>query len=198
MDTVVAISFGGIYQGYLTLADEIKEQAPKAISELHAMGIRTTLLSGDKEAVAQKVAMELGIPSFYGGLLPEDKVEHLKRLPKGKGNVLFVGDGMNDAPVLALSDAGIAMGGLGSDAAIETADVVIQDDNPKKIPMAIRIGKVTRSIVWQNIILAFGVKAVVLALGAGGLASMWEAVFADVGVALLAILNAVRIQNKTF
>jgi len=198
VDTVVAISFGGIYQGYLTLADEIKEQAPKAISELHAMGIRTTLLSGDKEAVAQKVAMELGIPSFYGGLLPEDKVEHLKRLPKGKGNVLFVGDGMNDAPVLALSDAGIAMGGLGSDAAIETADVVIQDDNPKKIPMAIRIGKVTRSIVWQNIILAFGVKAVVLALGAGGLASMWEAVFADVGVALLAILNAVRIQNKTF
>ncbi|MHA6727135.1 heavy metal translocating P-type ATPase [Chryseobacterium sp. A301] len=198
VDTVIAIAFGGVYKGYLTLADELKEQSHAAIAELHQLGLRTTLLSGDKEAVAQKVAAELGIKSAYGGLLPEDKVAHVKTLGKTESPILFVGDGMNDAPVLALSDVGIAMGGLGSDAAIETADVVIQDDNPLRVPMAIKIGKATKSIVWQNIILAFGVKAIVLALGAGGIASMWEAVFADVGVALLAILNAVRIQNKKF
>lgn len=198
VDTVIAIAYGDNYKGYLTLADELKEESAAAISELHRLGLGTTLLSGDKDAVAQKVAAELGIKSAYGGLLPEDKVEHVKTLSKTESPILFVGDGMNDAPVLALSDVGIAMGGLGSDAAIETADVVIQDDNPIRIPMAIKIGKATKSIVWQNIILAFGVKAVVLALGAGGIASMWEAVFADVGVALLAILNAVRIQNKKF
>jgi len=125
-------------------------------------------------------------------------VNRLKELKSKNESVAFIGDGVNDAPVVALSDVGIAMGGLGSDATIETADVVIQDDKPSKIPVAIKIGKETKKIVWQNIVLAFGVKAIVLILGAGGLATMWEAVFADVGVALLAILNAVRIQNMKF
>lgn len=130
--------------------------------------------------------------------MPDDKVNKIKEI-KAKGNIVaFVGDGVNDAPVVALSDIGIAMGGLGSDATIETADVVIQDDMPSKMPMAINIGKQTKKIVWQNIILAFTVKAIVLTLGAGGLATMWEAVFADVGVALLAILNAIRIQKMSF
>ena len=156
------------------------------------------MLSGDKTAVVEKVAKTLGITNAFGSLLPEDKVSQLQKI-KAKGErVAFVGDGVNDAPVVALSDVGIAMGGLGSDATVETADVVIQDDQPSKIPMAIKIGKATKKIVWQNIGLAFGVKAIVLILGAGGLATMWEAVFADVGVALLAILNAVRIQKMKF
>ncbi|MCY1536979.1 Cadmium, zinc and cobalt-transporting ATPase [compost metagenome] len=156
------------------------------------------MLSGDKSTVVQYVAQTLDIKNAYGDLLPEDKVNKVKALKTSKKSIAFVGDGVNDAPVVALSDVGIAMGGLGSDATIETADVVIQDDQPSKIPMAIRIGKATRKIVWQNIGLAFGVKAVVLILGAGGLATMWEAVFADVGVALLAIVNAIRIQHKQF
>ena len=131
-------------------------------------------------------------------LIDEDKVNKVKEIKERNESVAFVGDGVNDAPVIALSSVGIAMGGLGSDATIETADIVIQDDMPSKIPMAINIGKQTKRIVWQNIILAFSVKAIVLLLGAGGLASMWEAVFADVGVALLAILNAVRIQRAEF
>lgn len=140
----------------------------------------------------------MGIPRAYGDLLPEGKVAHLEALKQNKTNkIAFVGDGINDAPVLALSDIGIAMGGLGSDAAIETADVVIQTDQPSKVATAICIGKFTRTIVWQNIALAFGVKLIVLMLGAGGIATMWEAVFADVGVALLAILNAVRILKTT-
>ncbi|MBX2954485.1 MAG: HAD-IC family P-type ATPase, partial [Leadbetterella sp.] len=150
------------------------------------------------DTVVQYVARELGIEKAFGDLLPEDKVNKVKEIKAGKEIVAFVGDGVNDAPVVALSDVGIAMGGLGSDATIETANVVIQDDNPAKIPLAIRIGKATRKIVWQNIGLAFGVKAIVLILGAGGLATMWEAVFADVGVALLAILNAIRIQRMKF
>jgi len=162
------------------------------------MGVRITMLSGDKTAVVQKVAAELGIQKSFGDLLPEGKVNKLEEIKAQDKNVAFVGDGVNDAPVIALSDVGIAMGGLGSDAAIETADVVIQDDRLAKIPLAITIGKKTRQIVWQNITLAFAVKAAVLLLGAGGLATMWEAVFADVGVALLAILNAVRIQRMKF
>lgn len=156
------------------------------------------MLSGDKQAVVDKVALYLGIDKAYGDLLPEQKVKKLEAIKHDKLNVVaFVGDGINDAPVLALSDVGIAMGGLGSDAAIETADVIIQTDQPSKIAQAISIGKATNKIIWQNIGLAFGVKVIVLILGAGGLATMWEAVFADVGVALLAILNAVRIQRMT-
>ncbi len=149
-------------------------------------------------SVVAYVAKQLGIDNAFGDLLPEDKVNKVKELKGRNESVAFVGDGVNDAPVVALSDVGMAMGGLGSDATIETADVVIQDDMPSKIPMAINIGKQTKKIVWQNIILAFSVKAVVLVLGAGGLATMWEAVFADVGVALIAILNAVRIQRMKF
>lgn len=196
--TVIAIAYDGQFVGYLTISDSIKVDAKIAVDKLHKMGVRATMLSGDKSAVVQYVAGQLGIDSAYGDLLPEDKVNKVKEIKVHNGSVAFVGDGVNDAPVIALSDAGIAMGGLGSDAAIETADVVIQDDMPSKIPMAINIGKQTKKIVYQNILLAFGVKAVVLILGAGGLATMWEAVFADVGVALLAILNAVRIQRMKF
>src|SRR5690606_12700481 len=140
-------------------------------------------------------AEELQIERAYGDLLPEDKVLKMKEINVDRGSIAFVGDGVNDAPVMALSDVGIAMGGLGSDATIEAADVVIQDDRPGKILTAIAIGKKTKRVIWQNIGFAFGVKAIVLILGAGGLATMWEAVFADVGVALLAILNAVRIER---
>lgn len=196
--TVIAIAYGGKFVGYLTISDSIKVDAKITIDKLRNMGVRAVMLSGDKSAVVEHVARQLGIDSAYGDLLPEDKVSKVKEIKSRNGSVAFVGDGVNDAPVIALSDAGIAMGGLGSDAAIETADVVIQDDMPSRIPMAINIGKQTKKIVWQNIILAFGVKAVVLILGAGGLATMWEAVFADVGVALLAILNAVRIQKMKF
>lgn len=196
--TTIAIAYGGVFAGYITIADQIKEDAQKAIDRLNLMNVKTTMLSGDKSNVVQHVAKQLGIQNAFGDLLPEDKVTHLKSIKEAGEKVAFVGDGVNDAPVVALSDAGIAMGGLGSDATIETADIVIQDDKPSKIPIAIKIGKETRKIVWQNITLAFGVKAIVLILGAGGLATMWEAVFADVGVALLAILNAVRIQRMKF
>ncbi|WP_300672669.1 heavy metal translocating P-type ATPase [Soonwooa sp.] len=198
VETLIAIAFDGKFAGYITISDKIKEDAAKAISELKSLGIKTTMLSGDKSAVVKSVAEKLSIDNAFGDLLPEDKVNKVKEIKARGESVAFVGDGVNDAPVVALSDVGIAMGGLGSDATIETADVVIQDDKPSKIPMAIRIGKETKKIVWQNIILAFAVKAVVLILGASGKASMWEAVFADVGVALLAILNAVRIQNMNF
>ena len=156
------------------------------------------MLSGDKQAVADAVAKELNIDQAYGDLLPENKVEKVEELKSQNLKIAFVGDGVNDAPVVALADAGIAMGGLGSDATIETADIVIQNDQPTKIFTAINIGKKTKQIVYQNIGLAFAVKAVVLVLGAGGLATMWEAVFADVGVAMLAILNAIRIQRMKF
>lgn len=196
--TVTAIAYEGKFAGYLTIADRIKEDAGSAIRQLHDMNVKATMLSGDKSAVVKHVAGELGIDNAYGDLLPEDKVSRVREIKARNESVAFVGDGLNDAPVIALSDVGIAMGGLGSDSAIETADVVIQDDKPSKIPMAVRIGKKTKSIVWQNIFFAFAVKALVLILGAGGLATMWEAVFADVGVALLAILNATRIQRMTF
>ncbi|MCD0478471.1 cadmium-translocating P-type ATPase [Chryseobacterium sp. LC2016-29] len=196
--TLIAIAYDKKFVGYLTIADSIKEDAQLTINKLKALNVKTTMLSGDKTSVVQFVANELGIENAFGDLLPEDKVNKVKELKAKNQTVAFVGDGVNDAPVVALSDVGIAMGGLGSDATIETADVVIQDDKPSKIPMAINIGKQTKKIVWQNIILAFAVKAIVLVLGAGGLATMWEAVFADVGVALLAILNAVRIQRMKF
>lgn len=196
--TVIAISYDRKFAGYLTIADSIKEDAQSTIDTLKQLGVNITMLSGDKSSVVQFVAQKLGINNAFGDLLPEDKVNKVKEIKAQNETVAFVGDGVNDAPVVALSDVGIAMGGLGSDATIETADVVIQDDKPSKIPTAIAIGKQTKRIVWQNISLAFGVKAIVLILGAGGLATMWEAVFADVGVALLAIMNAVRIQRMKF
>jgi Zn2+/Cd2+-exporting ATPase len=196
--TLIAIAYDGKFAGYLTIADSIKADSQLTIDKLKALGVATTMLSGDKSSVVKYVADKLGIINAFGDLLPEDKVNKVKDLKGRNETVCFVGDGVNDAPVVALSDVGIAMGGLGSDATIETADVVIQDDMPSKIPMAINIGKQTKRIVWQNITLAFLVKAIVLVLGAGGLATMWEAVFADVGVALLAILNAVRIQRMKF
>lgn len=198
VDTVIAMAQNKQFVGYLSIADEIKKDAPAAIAQLKELGIKLTMLSGDKSSVVQFVAKKLGLDQAFGDLLPEDKVNKVKEIKNTGESVAFVGDGVNDAPVVALSDAGIAMGGLGSDATIETADIVIQDDRPSKIPLAIRIGKATRRIVWQNVTLAFVVKGIVLLLGAGGLATMWEAVFADVGVALLAILNAVRIQRMRF
>ncbi|WP_432411294.1 heavy metal translocating P-type ATPase [Rasiella sp. SM2506] len=197
VESIVMVAIDNKFVGYVTIADELKEDAHQAIKEIRDSGIsKIIMLSGDKDSITQQVAKELGIDWAKGGLLPEDKlteVEKLKAQPGAK--VAFIGDGINDAPVLAASDVGIAMGGLGSDVAIETADIIIQTDQPSKIARAIKIGRSTRSIVWQNIGLAFGVKIVVLILGAGGLATMWEAVFADVGVALLAILNAVRLQR---
>ena len=199
VETTVVLAIDNEYKGYITISDEVKDDSESAINNLKNNGIKTVMLSGDKDSLTQNIAKKLGIDSAFGGLLPEGKVEKLENLKSNpKEVVAFVGDGINDTPVLALSDVGMAMGGLGSDAAIETADVVIQTDQPSKIATAIKIGKETKKIVYQNIFLAFGVKVVVLILGAGGLANMWEAVFADVGVALLAILNAVRIQNMKF
>ncbi len=195
VDTIVVVAINNQYAGYITMGDEIKEDAVQAIKDMHSLNINTVMLSGDKQSVVDKVAKQVGIDEAYGDLLPEAKVEKVQQLKNGGKHIAFVGDGVNDAPVVALADAGIAMGGLGSDATIETADVVIQNDQPSKIVSAIKIGKITRNIVWQNIILAMVVKIIVLGLGAGGVATLWEAVIADVGVALLAILNAVRIQR---
>ncbi|HPB52432.1 MAG TPA: heavy metal translocating P-type ATPase, partial [Saprospiraceae bacterium] len=193
--TLVAIAVDDKFAGYVTIADEIKPNAAAVVRELADMGVELTMLSGDSSKVVAAVAREIGIRKAYGSLLPEDKVAKANEIKEASPPIAFVGDGMNDAPVLALSDVGIAMGGLGSDMAIESADVVIQDDDIKKIPLSIRIGKKTKTIVWQNILFAFGVKAAVLILGASGEATMWEAVFADVGVALIAVANAVRIQR---
>ena len=200
IESIVVVAIGNQYTGYVLIADEVKEDAQEAIRQMHLNGIKQTImLSGDKNSITQKVAKQIGIDTAFGDLLPENKVQKVEELKQDKTKIIaFVGDGINDAPVLALSDVGIAMGAMGSDAAIETANVVIQTDQPLKIVTAIKIGQATRSIVIQNIILAFAVKAIVLVLGAGGLATMWEAVFADVGVALLAILNAVRIQRMKF
>jgi Cd2+/Zn2+-exporting ATPase len=199
VETIVLMAVDGVYQGYVTIADEIKSDSKAAIVYLQKDNIQTKMLSGDKSSIVQKIGTELSIDESIGDLLPEEKMQQLEEIKKKSSTpIAFVGDGINDAPALALSDVGIAMGGLGSDAAIETASVVIQTDQPSKIPTAIRIGRATKNIVWQNITFAFGVKIIVLALGAGGIATMWEAVFADVGVALLAILNAVRLQQMKF
>ncbi|MGJ1224553.1 heavy metal translocating P-type ATPase [Sphingobacterium siyangense] len=194
--SIVLLAIEGQYAGYITVADRIKPDARAVIQAMHAQGLYTVMLSGDKTAVVDEVAKELGLDKAYGDLLPEDKVSHVQQLIDQGRRVSFAGDGVNDAPVVALAHVGIAMGGLGADATIETADVVIQNDEPHKILSAIKIGKITRSIVWQNVILAMGIKIIVLILGAGGIATLWEAVIADVGVALLAILNAIRIQHK--
>ncbi|MEG0697983.1 MAG: cadmium family heavy metal-translocating P-type ATPase, partial [Algoriella sp.] len=200
VESIVVVSVDNKYAGYITIADKIKEDAKVAIQNMKALGVtKTIMLSGDKNTITQKVAKEVNVDEAFGELLPEGKVEKVEFLKQNTNQIIaFVGDGINDAPVLALSDVGIAMGGLGSDAAIETADVVIQTDQPSKIATAIKIGRETKKIVIQNIILAMSVKAIVLLLGAEGIANMWEAVFADVGVAMLAILNAIRIQRMKF
>jgi Zn2+/Cd2+-exporting ATPase len=195
--TVVHVAIDRIYAGYIIIADEMKEDAVQAIRDLRAAGVeRIMMLTGDSQAVAQRIAKTLGVDTFAAELLPEDKVAAIEKLLKEfskKGKVAFVGDGINDAPVIARADVGIAMGGLGSDAAIETADVVLMTDAPSRVETAIQVGKKTHSIVLQNIIFALSIKAIFIGLGLFGLATMWEAVFADVGVALVAIFNATRI-----
>lgn len=197
--TIVYVSKNNKYMGNIIISDEIKEDAKETISQFKELGIKETImLSGDNKLVANEVGKSLGIDGVYGELLPQDKVSILEKImnEKGKeGKVAFVGDGVNDAPVLARADVGIAMGGLGSDAAIEAADIVIMTDEPNKISTGIKISKKTKKIVTQNIIFALGVKLIVLILGAFGVATMWEAVFADVGVSIIAILNSMRALN---
>lgn len=194
--TVVHVTISGIYSGYIVISDEIKEDSASAITRLKAFGInKTVLLTGDAKDVGESVGETLGLDEVYTELLPADKVNKVEKLiaeKSPKGNLIFAGDGINDAPVLSRADVGIAMGGLGSDAAIEAADVVIMNDEPSKIATAIAISKKTLRIVNQNIVLALGVKAIVLAMGAFGLSNLWEAVFADVGVSVIAILNSAR------
>lgn len=194
--TTVHVAVDGVYMGHLVISDQVKEDAADAIQALRACGVRkTVMLTGDAQAVGEDVARQLGLDEVHAQLLPADKVdrvEDLLRQTSPKGALAFVGDGINDAPVLSRADIGIAMGALGSDAAIEAADVVLMDDKPSKIALAIRIARKTRSIVRQNIVFALGVKFLVLGLGAFGLANMWEAVFADVGVSVIAILNSMR------
>lgn len=194
--TIVHIAVDKRYAGYLVIADEVKDDSLKAIQALNALGIhKTVMLTGDAAPVAESVGRQLGIQEIHAELLPGDKVAAIEQLEREKGpkeKIIFVGDGINDTPVLARADVGIAMGGLGSDAAIEAADIVIMTDEPSKIASAIGIAKRTRTIVWQNIAFALGVKAVFLLLGAFGIATMWEAVFSDVGVTVLAVLNSMR------
>lgn len=194
--TILHVSIDGKYAGHIIIADVVKEDAAECIKRLHAAGVRkTVMLTGDRAEVAEAVAKKLGLDEYHGKLLPEDKVNQVERLlgeTSEKGKLAFVGDGINDAPVLTRADIGIAMGAMGSDAAIEAADIVLMDDKPSKIASAIRIARKTMRIVWQNIVFALGVKFAVLVLAAVGLATMWLAVFADVGVAILAILNAMR------
>lgn len=198
--TVVYVACDGKYAGSILISDEIKSDSRKAISQLKALGVKNTvMLTGDNEEIAKAVSGELGLDEYHSQLLPDQKVEILERLDKSKGKggkLAFVGDGVNDAPVLARADIGIAMGGLGSDAAIEAADVVLMTDEPSKLVDAVKTAKATRRIVKQNIIFALAVKAAFLVLGAFGIAGMWEAVFGDVGVMLLAVLNAMRILKK--
>ncbi|MCD7971082.1 MAG: cadmium-translocating P-type ATPase [Candidatus Azobacteroides sp.] len=199
-ETSVIVAMDGKYAGYVTIADELKEDAQKAIEGMRQQGVEhIVLLSGDKSSIVREISEQLAINTAYGELLPEDKVTHIEAIKAtAQGTTAFVGDGINDAPALALSDIGIAMGGMGADAAIEVADVVIQSDQPSKIPVAIRIARRTKQIVIQNIVMALGIKVVILVLATLGMVSMWAAVFADVGVALLAILNSVKILRQKF
>jgi len=198
--TKVYVAVDGVYSGCIVISDEVKPDSRNAISALKTKGVRkTVMLTGDNPRIARAIADELGLDEAYGGLLPQEKVEKLENLNKQKGPkgiLAFAGDGINDAPVLAMADIGVAMGGLGSDAAIEAADVVLMTDEPSKLPELMDISRFTMKVVWQNIIFALGIKAVFLLLGAFGLAAMWEAVFADVGVCLLAVLNAIRIIQR--
>ncbi len=199
LGSIVYIAVNRQYIGYIEIADEIKKDSKNAVRSLKALGVKNTImLTGDRKNVGEEIGRKLGLDTVYAELLPDQKVQKLEEIEgerTTKGKVLFVGDGINDAPVLARADVGVAMGGLGSDAAIEAADVVIMNDEPSKIATAIGIGRRTRRIVWQNIIVALGVKLIFLILGAMGIATLWEAVFADVGVALLAILNAMRVMQ---
>ena len=202
--TVVHVAVDSEYAGCLVIADELKPDAPQAIDAMRAIGVeQITMLTGDAEMAARQIARSLNIDDYRAELLPEDKVEAVEEmmiLPGRSGKLAFVGDGINDAPALARADVGIAMGALGSEAAIETADVVIMTDSPAKIAQAINIGRRTKAIVWQNIILALVIKAVFIGLGIIGIANMWMAVIGDMGVALLAVANAMRvlyIPNKS-
>ena len=197
--TMLHVAENGKYLGHIVIADMVKDDAAKTIADLHATGVtKTVMLTGDAEEVARSVASKLGLDEFHAKLLPQDKVAEVERLldeESKKGRLAFVGDGINDAPVLTRADIGIAMGAMGSDAAIEAADIVLMDDKPSNIAKAIRLSRKTIGIVWQNIVFALGVKLAVLVLAAVGIANMWMAVFADVGVAILAILNAMRCMN---
>lgn len=197
--TIVHMAIDRNYAGFIVISDEVKEDSAKALKELKNIGVkRLVMLTGDSKAVGNRIGEHLGLDEVYAELLPHQKVEKLEMLyskKPTKGRLIFVGDGVNDAPVLARADVGVAMGGLGSDAAIEAADVVLMTDEPSKLVSAVRIARRTRNIVWQNITFALGVKFIVLILGAGGIAALWEAVFADVGVAVLAVLNAMRVME---
>ncbi|SFC43018.1 heavy metal translocating P-type ATPase [Clostridium uliginosum] len=194
--TVVYVSINGVYNGNIVIADEVKDDSKESIKKLKALGInKIVMLTGDSKLVAEQVAIDLGVDDFKSELLPVDKVvqvENLIKEKKSNGKLIFVGDGINDAPVLARADIGVAMGGIGSDAAIEAADVILMKDNPLALVDAIKAGRKTNKILWQNIIFSLGIKIIVLILGTFGLATMWEAVFADVGVTLIAVLNSMR------
>ena len=198
--TIVHVAVDGAYAGHIVISDELKAGAAEAVAALKALGVRrTVMLTGDRQPVAEEVARALGIDEVRAELLPEGKVAAVEALldaPGRRGILAYVGDGINDAPVLSRADVGVAMGGLGSDAAIEAADVVLMDDRPEKLPIAIRIARRTRRIVTENIVFALAVKAAVLALGALGVADMWWAVFADVGVCVIAVLNAMRMLRQ--
>jgi Cd2+/Zn2+-exporting ATPase len=195
--TVVYVAVNKTLAGHLVISDSLKKHAAETIQALQQLNINTSLLTGDNQTIAREIARELGIENFHAELLPEDKVYHIEKLIDSmrEGRVAFVGDGINDAPVIARADVGIAMGALGSDAAVETADVVLMTDSPNQVVKAIQIARHTRKIVWQNIALALGIKAFFIVLGTLGIATMWEAVFGDMGVALIAILNSVRGAN---
>ncbi|MDI9475647.1 MAG: heavy metal translocating P-type ATPase [Natronincolaceae bacterium] len=197
--TAIYIAVDGVFAGSIVISDELREDSKDTISMLKAIGVnKTIMLTGDNESVGKKVAGELGIDEVYSELLPDEKVKEIELLSKQKSSkkkLVFVGDGINDAPVLARADIGVAMGGLGSDAAVEAADVVLMTDEPMKLVGAIKIAKRTNRIVWQNILFAIAVKIIILVSGAGGIATMWEAVFADVGVALIAVLNSMRVMK---
>ena len=196
--TIIHIAIDGVYAGHIVINDKIKEDSEEAVAQLKTLGVEhTVMLTGDRQEVAQHVAEQLHIDEYHAELLPADKVAYMNKIsnsqqPLANAHTLFVGDGINDAPVLACADIGIAMGGLGSDAAIEAADVVLMDDRPSKIALAMRIARRTLSIARQNVWFAIGVKIAVLILAAFGIATMWLAVFADVGVTVLAVLNAMR------
>jgi Cd2+/Zn2+-exporting ATPase len=191
--TIIHVAIDGVYAGHIVINDQVKADSAEAITQLKKLGVKkTVMLTGDREEVASRVAQQLGIDEYHAELLPTDKVTQISAISHQPSKLAFVGDGINDAPVLARADVGIAMGGLGSDAAIEAADVVLMDDQPSKIATAVRIARRTIGIARQNIWFAIGVKVAVLILAAFGIATMWLAVFADVGVTVLAVLNAMR------
>jgi Cd2+/Zn2+-exporting ATPase len=199
--TIIHVAIDGQYAGHIVINDKIKDDSAEAIRQLDALGIaKTVMLTGDRQEVGEKVAEQLGLSEYHAELLPADKVSHVERLLGEKpanSYLAFVGDGINDAPVLARADVGIAMGGLGSDAAIEAADIVLMDDKPSKIALAVSIARRTILIAQQNVGVAIGIKVAVLILATLGIATMWLAVFADVGVTVLAVLNAMRALRTT-